>query len=81
VIAEAWASGIPVISTPVGIAAEMSEEAGILVKDNDPLSLAMAMEKIINDLPFDPVTIRKEALKYTEQAFLHSISEIYYATL
>ncbi len=81
VIAEAWASGIPVISTPVGIAAEMSEEAGILVKDNDPLSLAMAMEKIINDLPFDPLTIRKEALNYTEEVFLHSISEIYYAAL
>ncbi len=77
VLAEALSCGIPVISTPVGIAADLPTDCGLLVKDNDPLSLAMAMEKILNDLPFDPTTLRKFALHYSEQEIRLKLNELY----
>jgi len=77
VLAEAMSCGIPVISTPVGIAAELPVEAGLVVKDRDPLSLAMAMEKVLNDLPFDPTTVRKHALDYSEQAIREQLNALY----
>ena len=62
---------------PVGIAADLPTDCGLLVKDNDPLSLAMAMEKILNDLPFDPTTLRKFALHYSEQEIRLKLNELY----
>lgn len=77
VIAEAWACGIPVISTSVGIAAEMNGELGYNVKDNDPLSLAMAMEKILNDAPFDRMKIRKHALQFSDEVIATQLNTLY----
>lgn len=77
VIAEAWACGTPVISTPVGIAYNMSPELGLSVRDNDPLGLAIAMEKIINDLPFSGMEIRMNAMTYSDHNFLKSILSLY----
>jgi glycosyltransferase involved in cell wall biosynthesis len=77
VIAEAWACGIPVISTPVGIAAQVDSSLGINVKDNDSLSLAMAMEKILNDATFDPQTIRKHALQFSDNTIASALNKLY----
>lgn len=77
VIAEAWSCGIPVISTSVGIAAEMNSELGYNVKDNDPLSLAMAMEKILNDTPFDRMKIRKHALQFSDAVVAEQLNDLY----
>lgn len=77
VLAEAWACGIPVITTPVGIANNLSPELGIQVKINDPLSLAIAMEKILNGLAFDTDTIRNHALSFSQDRILQKLSEIY----
>jgi colanic acid/amylovoran biosynthesis glycosyltransferase len=51
VIMEAMATGLPVVSTNVGGIPEMviEDETGFLVPPNNPLALAEAIEKLIND--------------------------------
>jgi colanic acid/amylovoran biosynthesis glycosyltransferase len=53
VIMEAMATGLPVISTPIGGIPEMvvDNETGFLVPPGDRVALAHAIEKIIVDLP------------------------------
>ncbi len=48
---EAMAAGTPVISTPVGGIGELLEggEAGVLVPERDPASLATAIERLLSD--------------------------------
>lgn len=77
VLAEALSCGKPVITTPVGIGYDLPEEIGISVKINDNLSLAMAMEKIINGFLFDSEEIRKHALDFSETRVLHQLMELY----
>jgi glycosyltransferase involved in cell wall biosynthesis len=77
VLAEAWACGIPTISTPVGIGLNLSPELGIQIKINDTLSLAIAMEKIINGQQFDSDAIRKKALNYSDEYILDQLSTLY----
>jgi glycosyltransferase involved in cell wall biosynthesis len=47
VLAEAWISGIPAITTPVGIASEMPEYLGIHVPVDDNKALALALQSFI----------------------------------
>jgi glycosyltransferase involved in cell wall biosynthesis len=77
VIGEAWSSGLPVISTPVGIATYLPDELGIQVIINDSLSLAHAMERIIKGEQFDPIAIRNHALQYSESSILEKIRNVY----
>lgn len=77
VLGEAWACGIPTITTPVGIGNKLPPELGIQVKINDPLSLAMAMEKILNGLTFDQDSIRKYALQYSDEKVLKQLEDLY----
>lgn len=77
VIAEAWGSGIPVISTPVGIAVDMSPELGILT-DGTQKGIEKAMLSIIDDQHrFDPGIIRKYAENYSVESFREKINSIY----
>lgn len=58
VLAEAWATGTPTLTTEVGIASEMSSELGMLVEQNNPQSLADAMLKIVKkEVEFDGIVI------------------------
>jgi glycosyltransferase involved in cell wall biosynthesis len=77
VIGEAWSCGLPVISTPVGIAAHLTSELGIQVNVNDSLSLAQAMERIIKSEQFDPIAIRNHALQFSEEQILEKIKNVY----
>lgn len=77
VLTEAWACGIPTITTPVGIGDALPHELGIQVKLNDPLSLAMAMEKIMNGHTFDPEVIRKHALQFSDEQVLKQLVILY----
>jgi glycosyltransferase involved in cell wall biosynthesis len=79
VIAEAWSCGVPVISTPVGIAENMKEELGILVKIGDTLGLAIAMEKVINGQPFEQEIIREKATEYSKESVLNHLTALYYS--
>lgn len=77
VLAESWACGIPTISTPVGIAYDLSKEMGIQIKIDDPLSLAMAMEKILNGLTFNADLIRKNAIQYSNKNVFKQLTKLY----
>lgn len=77
VLTEAWACGIPTFTTPVGIGFDLPHELGINVKINDPLSLAIAMEKVINGLTFDPETIRQHALQFSDKHVLSQLTDLY----
>jgi glycosyltransferase involved in cell wall biosynthesis len=77
VIAEAWSCGIPVISTPVGIAAEMEDHLGLTVQNNDPLSLALEMEKMLNGKEFQRQRIREHALQFRKTNVLNQLINSY----
>lgn len=77
VLAEAWSSGIPTITTPVGIGFDLPHELGIQVKINDPLSLAIGMEKILEGLSFDADVIRTKALHYSDENIMEELTSLY----
>lgn len=78
VIAEAWCSGLPVISTNVGIAYEMSSDLGISLKDSDPQTLSEAIQQYTSGaLQFNPKVIRKEGLKYSKEQVLEQMKTIF----
>ena len=71
VIAEAWSTGTPVISTSVGIASNLEEKFGIQVQKQDLQSLKTAMLSIINgEKVFDPVQIVSKAAEYNAATIL-----------
>lgn len=77
VIAESWATGTPVLSTPVGIASKLPKDLGIQTEADNPESLAAAMEAIINDeTTFDSEKIRTSSLKYSSDSILEQLESI-----
>ncbi|MBL4862127.1 MAG: glycosyltransferase [Crocinitomicaceae bacterium] len=71
VLAEAWATGTPVISTSVGIANNMPNTLGIQVQKNDPESLCNAMLDIMEkESTFQQETIRNHAMQYDSKEIL-----------
>ncbi len=76
VIAEAWCTGTPVISTPVGIAHDLPEELGIQTKLYDFQSIANAMIQIIKGKTFDSEYIRQKGLTYNSNAVLKDLKNI-----
>lgn len=65
VLAEAWASGVPTITTPVGIATNLPSALGLLVPPRDPEALCSALERYL-DAPsrFSPDEIRTYAQSF-----------------
>lgn len=77
VVAESWATGTPVISTPVGIATKLPKDLGIQTKADSPESLAAAMETIINEeKAFDSEKIRTSSMKYSSDKVLEQLESI-----
>ena len=78
VVAEAWATGTPVISTNVGIANQMQETLGIQVSKNDIASLVNAMTQFIEQkVSFNAPEIKKASMEFSSQEVLKSIEKIY----
>jgi glycosyltransferase involved in cell wall biosynthesis len=76
VVAESWATGTPVISTPVGIAFNLPEALGLQTEINNTESVATAMSNIINhEQTFDAKVIRDAAANYSESAVNDAIQE------
>jgi len=84
VIIEAFAAGLPVISTPVGAASELINLlTGILVPNNDVDALAKSMKEMIDHYyRFQPNEIRKIATEhYSYKAIGEQFNSIYLQTV
>ena len=77
VLTEAWACGIPTITTPVGIAQRMPEYLGIEVKQKDSLGLAIALEKLLNGMEFNSNLIREYATQFSDETVLQQLKNLY----
>ena len=64
VLAEAWATGTPVITTSVGIANNLPNSLGIKVDTNNTDALSEAMLTVIDGKHFDSDLIRNHAVQY-----------------
>ncbi|NRA12622.1 MAG: glycosyltransferase [Crocinitomicaceae bacterium] len=77
VLAEAWATGTPVISSSVGISSNMNSELGIQVEKGNSEDLKNAMlEFIIGNPQFDQNTLTKKAAEYSEESILNEWSKL-----
>ncbi len=71
VLAEAWATGTPTLTTEVGIASKMTSELGIQVEQNNPQSLADAMLKIVKkEVLFDGAVISNFGRQFNSTGIL-----------
>ena len=79
VLEEAVACGLPIISTPVGIAEEVVDyESGVIVPIGDVKKLADAMSAMIdNNNQYDSNKIRAKADKYSSDKVGSQLVEIY----
>lgn len=81
VVAEAWSNGIPVISTSVGIADNMSPDLGLLT-DGTAASIETAILKLTEQkVKFDSDFIKSHAQQFSEDTFLNRIKVIYQSLL
>lgn len=77
VLAEALSTGTPVVSTGVGIANELSDEALIRVEKDNPASLMEGMSQIISkERTFHSEHIAELAKKYHSKAILNQWSDL-----
>ncbi len=71
VVAEAWATGTPVISTSVGIAQHMPDFLGVNVQIRNPQALAQAMLGLIEgEKHYEPSEIREYAHMFSQEGIL-----------
>jgi glycosyltransferase involved in cell wall biosynthesis len=72
VLAEAWATGTPVISTSVGIASNMDELLGIQVEQNNSEDLKNAMLAIVNQSKeFNTEKLTAKAQEFSSESILN----------
>ncbi len=82
VIAEAWATGTPVISTPVGIAKNLDKEVGILVEIQNVTSLVKAMKQVVNqEISFNNSKIQSKSKEYSSELVLKQVDYLYLQVL
>lgn len=77
VLAEAWSTGIPTITTPVGIGYNLSNELGYNTNINDPESLSNAMITFMHEKErFNSEKIRAIGLQFSENNVLNELNNI-----
>lgn len=78
VLAEAWCSGLPVISPSVGIAFEMNETLGIQLQN---VTISDVSESILQfrdkQQQFNPAVIREFGLQFSKERVLNQLKEIF----
>ena len=79
---EAWASGVPVISTRTGMPADMikSKENGILVNIEDPQAIADNLMLLMKDAELKQ-SLATSALSAFKTMDWSSVSQLYYQLL
>src|SRR5690606_25600710 len=81
VVAEAWASGLPVISTPVGIAKDCSSDL-VELTDGTPDDVHRAMLQVMQNYgKYDAHHIRRKSEEYSLDTFKIRINELYSSLL
>ncbi len=77
VLAEAWACGLPVITTPVGIGKDLKPELGYQVEIGNPESLAKGMYKMMNNKgKFNSTVIRNHAKLFSKEHVLKTYKHL-----
>jgi glycosyltransferase involved in cell wall biosynthesis len=77
VLAESWACGTPIISTPVGIGANLPPELGIQIEIGNTTSLANAMHQIVvEEVQYNAETIRQKAEGFSEKKVIQDIEHL-----
>lgn len=78
VIAEAWLTGTPVISTPVGIAANMTDALGIKIEQNNIADLKHAILSMVNGkVAFDHEFLRSFGMQFSKESVLQQLIELF----
>lgn len=78
VIAEAWLTGTPIISTPVGIAANMTEALGIRIEHNNIADLKHAILDMMNGkFQFDKEFLRAFGMQFSKESVKKQLIELF----
>jgi len=78
VLVEAWLTGIPTFTTPVGIGKDLDPQLGIQLVAENPSSVAQAVQDFMNGLlPFNPETIRSAGLAFSEENVINQLKTIF----
>ncbi len=78
VIAEAWLTGTPVISTAVGIAANMTEALGIKIEQNNISDLKRAILNMVNGkVEYDKEFLRAFGMQFSKESVKNQLIELF----
>lgn len=78
VLAEAWLTGTPVISTPVGIAANMSPSLGVQIEHNNIADLKHAILDMMNGkYQFDLYYMRSFGMQFSKKNVKKQLVELF----
>lgn len=78
VLAEAWLSGLPTITTPVGIGKDLDPSLGVQIATQSPDSLAQAMQDFMDGkYTFQKDVIRERGLQYREENVISQLKTIF----
>lgn len=78
VIAEAWLTGTPVISTAVGIAANMTEALGIQIEQNNISDLKRAILNMVNgNVQYDKEFLRTFGMQFSKESVKNQLIELF----
>jgi len=78
VLAEAWLTGLPTITTPVGIGKDLDPSLGLQIPIGDPQALADALQQLINNaVQFNTSVIREKGLEYSEDKVIAQLKTIF----
>lgn len=78
VLAEAWLTGTPVISTPVGIAANMTDALGIKIDHNNIADLKHAiLDMMHGKFQFDKEIMRAFGMQFSKESVKKQLIELF----
>lgn len=78
VIAEAWLTGTPVISTAVGIAANMTDALGIKIEQNNISDLKRAILSMANGkVEYDKEFLRAFGMQFSKESVKNQLIELF----
>lgn len=78
VLAEAWLSGLPTITTPVGIGKDLNPAYGTQIEIGNPSSLAkVLMDYMDGQYTFDREIIREKGLEFREENIIRQLKTIF----